>query len=425
MYTNNSTTLPASEHSHKLIEIECDFKQSPKCSKVYSRQYRDILKYRRNNNGKDICLFCSRMLKFSGRTNPNCIHPFDDFYFSSIDTKEKAYVLGLIAAEGSIRNNSITVEMQKSDASELLTAISTHLQLGPIHIRKIRDLCSFSINSKQAVSDVCSHLGLLGPGPKSSTIQFPLLGTKELQNAFILGFFDGDGGITFKSDVYNYPRCSISSNSVPFLTEILNLFPHGSLSASCECATLEYAGPNSVDFLVSLYSNKPLFYLNRKYELYKRACSWLPTLKNSGTTFDTFKCVKTDSLAVLPSKTNGSDSGYDLTIIKVHSVKGDVIFYDTGLKVQPPNGWWLALVPRSSISKTGYMLANSIGIIDRTYIGPVLVALRKIDATMPDLQLPCKIAQLVPMPAVHFEIEELQALENTSRGTGGFGSTTK
>ena len=52
------------------------------------------------------------------------------------------------------------------------------------------------------------------------------------------------------------------------------------------------------------------------------------------------------------------------------------------------------LVPRSSISKTGYMLANSVGVIDRTYTGNVLVPLIKVDKSMPDLILPARVVQL-------------------------------
>lgn len=421
---NNPQELPTAPHSHKLVTVACDFELSDRCYKVYEREFRDVIKYRQNNNGKDICLVCSRKLKFSGRNNPNTKYMLSDTLFSNITTKEQAYLLGLIAAKGSITKSSICIEME--DAETLLTDVSKHISCSPVKYRTFRSLCSISLNSTQLVADVLRNLGLDKSGAKSSLIQFPLTTIpKELYSSFILGFFDGDGCITFTEDAYNYPRCLITSNSVSFLQSILTLYPNGSLSKTRKCAMLEYAGSNCIDFLVSLYTNKPLFYLPRKYELYQKACAWLPTIKNSGTTFDTFKCVKTDINAVLPTKANGSDSGYDLTIIKVHSVKEDVILYDTGLKIQPPNGWWMALVPRSSISKTGYMLANSIGIIDRTYTGPVLVALRKINTAAEDLKLPCKIAQLVPFPAVHFELEEVPSLEATSRNDGGFGSSDK
>ena len=99
------------------------------------------------------------------------------------------------------------------------------------------------------------------------------------------------------------------------------------------------------------------------------------------------------------------------------------MLYDTGIKVQPAFGWYFDLVPRSSISKTGYMLANSIGVIDRTYVGPVLVPLRKVDPHAPDLELPARLVQIIPRPIVHIQWEEVEALDETARGAGGFGST--
>ena len=90
--------------------------------------------------------------------------------------------------------------------------------------------------------------------------------------------------------------------------------------------------------------------------------------------FPTFKVVKRDEAAVFPTKSRMSDAGYDLTIIKLLKTKGNVHFYTTGLTIIPEYGYYFNLHPRSSISKTGYMLANSTGIIDSTYTGPLIIA---------------------------------------------------
>ena len=419
------SSLPNSTGSHKKVIVACDFATSGKCSKIYKRPYRDILKYRQNNKGKDICMFCSRFEKFSGRLNPNAKYPLNDSLFSSVQTKEIAYLLGLIASEGSITDSSISIEMETKDASDLLTKISNFILCGPVKKRKIRSLSSITLNSTSIVKDVLYLLGLSQSGAKSDLIQFPASLDPSLYGAFILGFLDGDGHIPFKQNAYNYPVVGLSSNSHQFLTSIFQIFPGGSLNLSKKCGVLEYSGSGAIDFLSFLYKDIPSFYLERKYLLYQRACSWLPTLPNTGIVLDTLKCVKTDSNAVLPTKAHATDSGYDLTLIKKHSVSGDTIFYDTGLKIQPPHGWWLCLAPRSSITKTGYMLANSIGIIDRTYTGPILVALKKIDTNAEELVLPVKLVQVIPMPAVHFEVSEVTTVEDTHRNSGGFGSSDK
>jgi len=140
---------------------------------------------------------------------------------------------------------------------------------------------------------------------------------------------------------------------------------------------------------------------------------------------------KTDAYAVLPSKANESDVGFDLTIIKEHKVLrvGCVIMYDTGIKVQVPPGYYVEVVPRSSLSKTGWMLANSIGIIDNTYTGNILVALARIDKDAEELVMPFKGFQLIvreqSFPIVQDMTGQENLLPNTIRGEGGFGSTNR
>ena len=99
--------------------------------------------------------------------------------------------------------------------------------------------------------------------------------------------------------------------------------------------------------------------------------------------------------------------------------------FDTGIKVSPPFGWYFDLVPRSSIIKSGYMMANSFGVIDRGYTGNILVPLIKIDPLAPDLELPKKIVQLIPRPIINLQVIEVASLENTLRSDGGFGSSDK
>ena len=97
--------------------------------------------------------------------------------------------------------------------------------------------------------------------------------------------------------------------------------------------------------------------------------------------------------------------------------------YGTGLSVQPPTGFYFDLVPRSSITKKGYILANNVGIIDQGYTGEIMVPLPKIDPDAPDLELPCKIVQLIPRRWYNFTGVDASDLTQTTRGEGGFGST--
>lgn len=141
-----------------------------------------------------------------------------------------------------------------------------------------------------------------------------------------------------------------------------------------------------------------------------------------------FLVKKVDPRGVMPTKAHSTDAGFDVTVIYPTKRQGDVVWYGTGIAIEPPEGFYFHLYPRSSISKTGYMLANSIGIIDSEYQGEILVALRKMDPSSPELELPCKIGQLVPVRNYALNMEPQEVLEfakETERGEGGFGSTDK
>ena len=139
--------------------------------------------------------------------------------------------------------------------------------------------------------------------------------------------------------------------------------------------------------------------------------------------FAPFRYTLTNSSAITPTRARHSDSGYDVTVISKVKTFGKVTLYGTGIKVQPPNGFYFDLVPRSSIIKSGYIQANSVGIIDQSYTGEIMVPLIKIDPDAPDLELPAKIAQLVPRRWHGLRPVEDESEMETMRGDGGFGST--
>lgn len=134
--------------------------------------------------------------------------------------------------------------------------------------------------------------------------------------------------------------------------------------------------------------------------------------------------------AVIPTKSHDTDSGFDLTVV---DRKGDVdsdepfkvVMFHTGLQIQPPAGYYYEIVPRSSLQKFGYTLANCVGIIDNQYRGELFVPLYKFDSRAPDLQLPMRVAQLIPRRIENLSFVEVDNLDSTVRGEGGFGSTGK
>ena len=136
------------------------------------------------------------------------------------------------------------------------------------------------------------------------------------------------------------------------------------------------------------------------------------------------KIIKTREDAVIPERAHFSDTGFDVTAIDVLKSNKNVTYYSTGIKAQPPHGYYFELVPRSSISKTGYIMANNIGIIDQNYRGEIIIALMKIDESAEDIKLPYKICQLIPKQWFNMKLEVDKTISETQRSCGGFGSTT-
>lgn len=103
----------------------------------------------------------------------------------------------------------------------------------------------------------------------------------------------------------------------------------------------------------------------------------------------------------------------------------DLMVYGTGLAVEIPEGYVGLLFPRSSISKKGLTLANSVGVIDSGYRGEIMFKFA-ITSDRPRknsvYEVGDRIGQLIimPYPKIEFVTGELTESE---RGVGGFGST--
>jgi dUTPase len=160
-----------------------------------------------------------------------------------------------------------------------------------------------------------------------------------------------------------------------------------------------------------------------------------------------------DEKAVVPERAHESDTGYDLTFIGMKKIVGDVIFFQTGIALSPPPGYYWEVVPCSRISKQGFSVANSFGVIDEDYRGEVLVAIRVHHAHAGEgigksqqfaggiiefegkryrtlsslaeaiLRYKPVLTQLVLRKRYDSEFEVVEELDVTERGDGGFGST--
>ena len=99
--------------------------------------------------------------------------------------------------------------------------------------------------------------------------------------------------------------------------------------------------------------------------------------------------------------------------------------YGTGIAVEIPKGYVGKVYARSSVSKTGLMLANNTGIIDCDYRGEIILKFKEVSDDPRLYGVGEKIGQLVIVPIPKVQLEESKELSNTQRGSGGFGSTGK
>jgi dUTP pyrophosphatase len=98
----------------------------------------------------------------------------------------------------------------------------------------------------------------------------------------------------------------------------------------------------------------------------------------------------------------------------------------TGLRVEIPTGYEMQIRPRSGLAtKHGITLPNTPGTIDSDYRGPLGVALINLGAEPYTIQHGDRIAQMIIAPVVQVGFQVVDALTDTARGAGGFGSTGK
>lgn len=96
----------------------------------------------------------------------------------------------------------------------------------------------------------------------------------------------------------------------------------------------------------------------------------------------------------------------------------------TGLRLALPPGWELQVRPRSGLAaKHGVTVINSPGTIDADYRGELFVPLVNLGAEPFRIERGERVAQLVLAPVFHAAWQVVASLDDTARGTGGFGST--
>lgn len=139
------------------------------------------------------------------------------------------------------------------------------------------------------------------------------------------------------------------------------------------------------------------------------------------------KFKRLNEKAIIPTRGSRLAAGYDLYACIDKSVSippRSTAKIPTGLAIQPPRNCFGAIFARSGLAtKEGLRPANCTGVCDEDYTGEYIVALHN-DSDEPRTVNPAeRIAQLVFIPYISALFTEVDDLDDTERGSGGFGST--
>jgi dUTP pyrophosphatase len=141
--------------------------------------------------------------------------------------------------------------------------------------------------------------------------------------------------------------------------------------------------------------------------------------------------------ATIPKQATELSGGWDITVTEIIKESEDFVICKLGFALEIPKGYKLTLVPRSSLTKTKWILQNSPGLGDADYIGEYQYRFRalpinigwnnKAEYCLTYSKFPYKvgdrIGQVYLEEVIPIEWEVTEDLSDTERGSGGFGST--
>lgn len=144
------------------------------------------------------------------------------------------------------------------------------------------------------------------------------------------------------------------------------------------------------------------------------------------------KVKRMNKEAKLPTRGSEKAAAYDVYAClpdknaPVTIMPHQTMLIGTGLRMAPPEGFYVGVYARSGLSsKEGLRPANCVGVIDEDYRGEYLVAVHNDSEVTRSVRHGDRIAQILLQKRYDMDFEEVDELDTTGRGVGGFGSTGK
>ena len=139
--------------------------------------------------------------------------------------------------------------------------------------------------------------------------------------------------------------------------------------------------------------------------------------------------IKLSPEAKIPQKATAGAAGMDLCACLEQDITinpGERSKIPCGIAAEIPEGYGAFVFARSGLAiKHGITLSNGVGVIDSDYRGEICVGLSNIGSEKYTIQHGDRVAQLVILKVENVAINEVEKISETTRGTGGFGSTGK
>lgn len=156
-------------------------------------------------------------------------------------------------------------------------------------------------------------------------------------------------------------------------------------------------------------------------DAYFGRCTWECTFKEKSMKI---RFKKLHPEAKSPFKAHATDAGFDLTCTSAtEDRRHNCVSYGTGIAVEIPRGYVGLVFPRSSVYKEDIDLTNCVGVIDSGYRGEIMAKFRILQPHIHRYTTGDRIAQLIVLPYPEIEFEEAEELDESDRGTGGYGSS--
>lgn len=139
------------------------------------------------------------------------------------------------------------------------------------------------------------------------------------------------------------------------------------------------------------------------------------------------KIKRLTNTATVPTKAHSTDACFDIYAVldkEIVILPGKSATIHTGFATDIPEGYFAAVFPRSGMGiKRHLRLSNGTGIIDSSYRGEWMVALHNDGEETQIIHHGDRIAQFAILPVFDIVLDEVSELNETERGSGGFGSS--